>query len=118
MSAYRAMVAASQHEGLPRRFQTDLTRHDRHFVAKLQPGQRFYWMLYEHGTHVIRVDGQGAKDVREIRSFLKVIGTLGSIPPCFFFWDGAQLQRLGDAASAIAHCDEVLTRSSEATDAR
>lgn len=51
-----AMLREARRLKLPERFDTDLTTHDRAFIAA-NPGMPFLWCLYRDGTHIVRHDG-------------------------------------------------------------
>lgn len=55
--AYARMLEISEKTGLPIRFRTDLTKHDRQAVSD-HGGEPFAWYLYDSGTHIVWPDGR------------------------------------------------------------
>jgi len=62
-AVYDAMLAEATRVGLPKTFLTDLTVHDRRFVAT-HPDASFVWMLYQHGTHIVTLGPRSATTLR------------------------------------------------------
>lgn len=52
-TAYQQMQREAAKTGFPRMFRTDLTTHDREFLAQRQRPQQFGWALRECGTELL-----------------------------------------------------------------
>lgn len=107
--AYAAMRAESRRLRLPRRFRTDLTRHDRQLLRKLRADAQFVWILREDGTHlwtVDFVDGAGNTAAELIRY---AADTWPSAR--FYLWDGGSLLSMDSSAVAAERTEELAGRS-------
>lgn len=60
--AYGMMLQAAKAHGMPS-MATDLTVHDKAYVLA-NPTAAFVWLLYDHGTHIVRVRNDKEKPGR------------------------------------------------------
>lgn len=68
-TTYEQLFAiANAQDGLCVTFQTDLTVHDRRSV-ETYPDRPFAWLLYEHGTHLLWLDGPDTETLKILRCF-------------------------------------------------
>jgi hypothetical protein len=108
---YRAIVAAAEQVGWPLKFRTDLTKHDRAFLAEREPSKPFSWILHEGGTHIYApgiIDGVGHKASSRARA---VAETFSQYTCRFYLWDGARLIECATADeldSRMAQIEEEL----------
>lgn len=92
--AYVAMLAESKRLGMPVRFTTDLTTHDRAAIER-QPAEPFVWCLYQQGTHMMHPQrehpaygtGRGLEWAQEI-----VATSLALEGARLYEWDGTALR--------------------------
>jgi len=101
--AYAAMLAASKATGLPRSFETDLTKHDRAALTHWLPTEPFAWALYDAGTHLVwsRQRHQSKLTSAELCQSVDEI-----FSGCrWFWWDGRSL--------TVSSAAEVTERMSE-----
>jgi len=104
---YQAIVAKADEVGWPLRFRTDLTKHDRAFLATKPVDRPFTWILREDGTGIYFpgiIDGVGHRASQMARSQAEIFGA----DKCkFFVWDGHTLVEHATAEQADAHMAEL-----------
>jgi len=92
MRHYEALKVEAAELGLPFRFRTDLTRHDRKALAKLDPSEPFGWCLCADGTHLYlpgATDGVG-HTVDQFPGFW-ANASKGMATNHWYWWDGNKL---------------------------
>lgn len=99
MRHYAALVAVSEQLGWPKKFRTDLTKHDKAFLSRpeFSAEEAFVWALYESGTHMMHVSLAQLLDAYDGPRIV-----LNTFPDAKLFgWDGAHLQPLADVEAAV-----------------
>lgn len=91
-TAWRAMLAEAQAQGLPMAYQSDMWV-DYHILAQLPEGTPFGWILREYGTHWT--------------SLHEFPGSWGDVTTCYYsqgqngalyyFWNGQELRQVPPA---------------------
>jgi len=108
-SVFHKLIAFSADLDLPKTFRSDLFTHDRKFIED-HPDAVFVWMLYNSGTHVVRID-----DPLFNRCGERFVGELVHCVHSTFETDGGQLffvdGRLGTVTSCkdLAHVIRYIT---------
>lgn len=90
---YRDMVYYSKQYKMPEAYRTDLTKHDRDFLRH-HKGEPFGWILYRHGTHLMRTP-RGVRGVARDRAAIRDVAewARADAPEAkFFVWDGASFR--------------------------
>lgn len=104
---YLALVAKADEIGWPVRFRTDLTKHDRAFLATKPVDRPFAWILRENGTSLYFpgiIDGVGHRASEMARSNAEIFG----VEQCkFFVWDGRALVEYPTADAADARMADI-----------
>lgn len=114
--AYDAISAAAAARGLPTRFATDLTKHDRLAITAAGDAAPFVWALYPDGTHLIWLTGMRNacppgyatnKRAYEISSMIKAVAESceGAL---FFTWDGVSLQPCANVDAARERAQQIF----------
>lgn len=123
--AYALMVAASR--GRLTRFRTDLTKHDRRFLADKDPARPFVWAIHASGTHLCFVDsdnmnGPDCRKKAAPHTFPAIVANSFDYV-VFYKWDGlhltqfASLQAATDWARSVMFCTECDAPRSKANEA-
>ncbi|MCY1023957.1 hypothetical protein [Pyxidicoccus sp. MSG2] len=103
MRHYAALLAAVQRHGLPLRFRTDVTVHDKRFCASNDERVPFLWLLYRDGTHLF----PACLPDRQTHSAAYLAEVLRDFSPGHWFgWDGVALTLLPDSAEAAAFLEQ------------
>jgi len=95
MQHYVALKTESDRLGLPERFTTDLTEHDKAMLETADPDLPFGWAVHADGTHLFwpgTQDGVGhTVDMfpRFVREAVEGCGPLH-----FYWWDGLGLEQI------------------------
>ncbi len=74
-TAYRALKAESETQGLPIHYRTDLTKHDRRRLSRKDAPAAFIWVLRQSGTYLLQL---GNPD--ELSWLLAIYNTHGPRP--------------------------------------
>lgn len=91
--AYAAMRLEAVRHRWPESFRTDLTKHDRKFLSRLDPIAPFFWVLRRYGTFLCTIqtapiDGSGNRVWQAPHWFH------GQEEFAWFVWTGAELRPL------------------------
>jgi len=88
---YQAIRDEAERVGWPTTFRTDLTKHDRAWLANRDPSKPFVWILREGGTHICApgiIDGVFHK----ASQYGRMVSEAFRPHPCrFYLWDGVGL---------------------------
>lgn len=108
--AYALMIAASR--GRITSFRTDLTKHDRRFIADKDPARPFVWAIHASGTHLCFVDadninGPESRAKRAPHTFPAMIANSFD-HVVYYKWDGLSLTKLESVQAATDWCRSVM----------
>ena len=107
---YVAIVTKAQALGLPQRHATDITILDRLLIARCQPRQ-FAWLLHSSGS-LLSLPEPNQRPLDYLHATRRLYGQ--ALP---FWWDGAELIRIGDIDQLIARmqaaCAELQRKAEE-----
>lgn len=118
---YAAIVAASEKLGLPLRFRTDLTQHDRSALHQHGPAVPFLWCVGEDGTYMMRGPWH-AHEESKLRGLVTTLAEWARVH--WFFWDGSALLELRGPEHAIerllqkecSECRNVIPKDTDLCD--
>lgn len=95
---YRTMLDISRELDLPRFFKTDVTKHDRDEVMRMDDGGDYYWVLRDSASHFFSSDDLCAirpalrnmtvRAVFHIRAWINGTYEIREIPVGLFFTNG------------------------------
>jgi hypothetical protein len=95
MRHYKAMLATSKKTGLPKSFQTDLTKHDHRELTYRSPELPVGWILRDSGTNLVfpELDVEVTNNKHASPSaWVKIMeGSYGLSGTKFYTWDGVAL---------------------------
>lgn len=101
---YEALLAEADRVGWPEQFRTDLTVHDRTFLASRDPALPFAWVLGRGATYLVYpgrrpIDGAGhrAEDMPACCAH-----SFGRENCRWYWWDGRALRELPSASALSA----------------
>lgn len=106
MRAYNALLLAAESLQLPKRFTTDLTKHDKALIERY-PGETFFWAVFADGTHMKIVGNSPEQRKPAIEFAFAVAETFPNAR--WFWWDGLALLERSDV-HAIVEDIEASTR--------
>ena len=92
---YVAIVAQAHSLGLPHRYATDITVHDRLLIAGRQPRQ-FAWLLHQGGS-LLNLPETNERPLDYLHATRRIYGH--ALP---FWWDGSALVQTSDIDQLIA----------------
>jgi hypothetical protein len=92
---YVAIVTQARTLGLPHRYATDITIHDRLLIAQCQPRQ-FAWLLHDCGS-LLSMPEPNERPLDYLHATRRTYGHALS-----FWWDGTDLIRVADIDQLIA----------------
>ena len=107
---YAAIVAKAHALGLPQRFATDITIHDRLLIAQSQPHQ-FAWLLHSSGS-LLSLPAPNQRPLDYLHATRRIYGH--ALP---FWWDSSDLVQTADIDQLIARmqaaCAELQRKAEE-----
>ena len=92
---YAAIVAKAHALGLPHRYATDITIHERLLIARHQPRQ-FAWLLHRCGS-LLSLPEPNQRPLDYLHATRRLYGH--ALP---FWWDGSDLAQMADIDHVIA----------------
>ena len=107
---YAAIVAKAHALGLPQRYATDITIHDRLLIIERQPRQ-FAWLLHRCGS-LLSLPEPNQRPLDYLHATRRIYGY--ALP---FWWDGSALMQTADIDQLIARmhaaCAELQCKAEE-----